>query len=212
MKIKVAIADDHKLFVDGIKSIFSNQIDIYIVTEATNGLELINALEKGPLPNIIVTDIRMPVMDGIAATRILTKKYPNIPVLALTMFDQSADVIEMLEAGAKGFITKEADIQELIQAMKSLLNGKSYFSKSLPKDIDTLAPDRLNKEEIVLTRREKEILGLIAKGRTTLQMATELKLSKFTIDTHRKNIHKKLGIKSNTGLVNYALKNLDLNY
>ncbi|MCG6186261.1 response regulator transcription factor [Maribellus maritimus] len=212
MKIKVAIADDHKLFIDGIKSILSNQIDVKIVIEAANGLELVKAVEKGPLPNVIVTDIRMPVMDGIAATKILTKNYPNIPVLALTMFDQSADVFEMLEAGAKGFVTKEADKQELLLALKSLLHGKKYFSKSLPENFNSWFSNTPDENELALTRREKEILGLIAKGRTTLQMATELKLSKFTIDTHRKNIHKKLGIKSNTGLVNYALKNLDLNY
>ncbi len=212
MKINVAIADDHKLFIDGIRSILSNQIDINIIIEASNGLELIKAVDKGPLPNVIITDIRMPVMDGISATRILTKKRPNIPILALTMFDQSADVFEMLEAGAKGFITKEADIKELIQAIKSLSNGQKYFGKNLPENFSSWFSNTPDEDDIVLTRREKEILGLIAKGRTTLQMATELKLSKFTIDTHRKNIHKKLGIKSNTGLVNYALKHLDLNY
>lgn len=212
MKIKVAIADDHKLFIDGIKSILSREIDISIVSEATNGLELIKTVEEGPLPDIIITDIRMPVMDGIAATRILTKKFPHIPVLALTMYDQSADVFEMLEAGAKGYVTKEVEKQELILALNCLMSGKKYFSKNLPEDYSKWFSDSCVDEEITLTRREKEILGLLTKGRTTLQMAQELKLSKFTIDTHRKNIHKKLGIKSNTGLVNYVLKNLDLNY
>ena len=212
MKINVAIADDHKLFIDGIKSILSNEIDIKIITEASNGLELLKAIDDGPLPDIIVIDIRMPVMDGIAATRILSKKYPHIPVLALTMYDQSTDVYEMLEAGAKGYVTKEVDKQELLLAIKTLLTGKKYFSKNLPEDFSSWFSNTPDKNEIILTRREKEILGLIAKGRTTLQMANELKLSKFTIDTHRKNIHKKLGIKSNTGLVNYALKNLNVNY
>jgi DNA-binding NarL/FixJ family response regulator len=212
MKIKVAIADDHKLFIDGIKSILSKEIDISIILEATNGLELIKAVEEGPMPDIIVTDIRMPVMDGIAATRILTKKFPHIPVLALTMYDQSADVFEMLEAGAKGYVTKEVEKQELILALNCLMAGEKYFSKNLPEDFSLWFSNTVYGEEITLTRREKEIIGLLAKGRTTLEMAQELKLSKFTIDTHRKNIHKKLGIKSNTGLVNYALKNLGLNY
>ena len=212
MKIKVAIADDHTLFIDGIKSILSKEPDIDIVTEASNGLELIKEVERGPSPDIIVIDIRMPVMDGITATRVLTKKYPHIPVLALTMYDQSADVFEMLEVGAKGYVTKEVEKEELIMALKCLVTGKKYFSKNLPGDFNNWFSDSPNEEEITLTRREKEILGLLAKGRTTLQMAQELKLSKFTIDTHRKNIHKKLGIKSNTGLANYALKNLNLNY
>ncbi len=212
MKIKVAIADDHTLFIEGIKSILSKEIDIEIVAEASNGLELIKAVEKGPLPDVIVTDIRMPVMDGIGVTRILTKNYPHIPVLALTMYDQSADVFEMLEAGAKGYVTKEVEKDELILALKCLMAGEKYFSKNLPEDFSKWFSDIPDDEDITLTRREKEILGLLAKGRTTLQMAQELKLSKFTIDTHRKNIHKKLGIKTNTGLVNYVLKNLDLNF
>jgi len=212
MRIKIAIADDHQLFIDGIKSILSKEINIAIVSEASNGLDLIKAVENGTLPDIIVTDIRMPVMDGIAATKILAKKYPHIPVLALTMYDQSADVLEMLEAGAKGYVTKEEDKKELIQALKCLMNGKKYFSKNLPENFTRWFSNTIPDEEIILTRREKEILSLIAKGRTTHQMAQELRLSKFTIDTHRKNIHKKLGIKSNTGLVNYALKNLNLNY
>lgn len=206
MKIKIAIADDHQLFIDGIKSILSNELDISIIAEATNGLDLIKKIESGPLPDIIITDIRMPVMDGIAATKLLTREFPKIPVLALTMYDQSADVLEMLEAGAKGYVTKDVQKHELISAIHLLINGEKYFSKNLPADLkDWFNNDT---EEIALTRREKEILLLLSKGRTTFQIARELKLSKFTIDTHRKNIHKKLGIKSNAGLVRYAMENL----
>jgi two-component system nitrate/nitrite response regulator NarL len=205
MKIKIAIADDHQLFVDGIKLILAKELDIEIISEASNGLELIKNIENGPMPNVIITDIRMPVMDGIAATRFLTKKFPGIPVLALTMYDQSADVIEMLEAGAKGYVTKDVEKKELVLAIQTLVNGKNYFSNNLPKDIQNWFLSENDNSNIVLTRREKEILDLLAKGRTTMQMAHQLKISKFTIDTHRKNIHKKLGIKSNTGLVNYVL-------
>lgn len=205
MKIKIAIADDHQLFLDGIKLILAKELDIEIISEASNGLELIKNIEKGPLPDVIITDIRMPVMDGIAATRFLTKKFPGIPVLALTMYDQSADVIEMLEAGAKGYVTKDVEKKELVLAIQTLIIGNNYFSNNLPKDIQNWFLSENDNSNIVLTRREKEILDLLAKGRTTMQMAHQLKISKFTIDTHRKNIHKKLGIKSNTGLVNYVL-------
>lgn len=212
MTIKVVIADDHQLFIDGIKSILAKELGISIIAEAANGLELIKAVEKGPLPDIIITDIRMPVMDGIAATKELTREFPKIPVLALSMYDQSADVLEMLEAGAKGYITKDIEKMELISAIQMLIKGENYFSKNLPEDLNNWFISDNNLDKITLTRREKEIINLIAKGRTTLQMARELKLSKFTIDTHRKNIHKKLRIKSNTGLVNYALKNMNSNY
>lgn len=211
MNIRIIIADDHQLFIDGLNSILSKEIGISIIGEASNGLELINLLKNEPLPDIIITDIRMPVVDGLIATRIITKDYPNIPILALSMYDQSADVLEMLEAGAKGYVTKDVEKEELLIAIKCLLEGKCYFSKNLPDDIQDWFRKGRNIETQVLTKREIEILELVAKGRSSVEIAMVLKVSKFTIDTHRKNIHKKLGIKSNTGLVNYVLKNPDFN-
>ena len=208
MNIKIIIADDHKIFIDGLKSILSKKIGITIIGEANNGLEIIKLLEKDYRPDIVITDIRMPIIDGISLTKILSKEYPNIPVLALSMYDQSSDIIEMLEAGAKGYLTKAVEINELIQAIHTIVKGEYYFAKDLPKDIKVWFDSEHDFVVKLLTRREKEILQLIAKGITTLQMAQQLKLSRFTIDTHRKNIHKKLGIKTNTGLVNYALKDI----
>ncbi len=209
MKINIIIADDHQLFIDGIKSILSKEIGISSIREASNGLELIKLIDKYPNTSIILTDIRMPVIDGISATRILTKEHPNIPILALSMYDQSTDIIEMLEAGAKGYVTKNIEKKELIYAIHTLVRGDCYFGENLPKDILEWFKTGDCSVKDTLTKRETEILNLLAKGRTTFQMAKQLKLSKFTIDTHRKNIHKKLGIKSNTGLVNYALRNLN---
>ncbi len=210
MNIKIIIADDHQLFIDGLKSILAKEIDLSIIGEANNGLEIIKLLKKGVHPNIIITDIRMPIIDGIAVTKILTKDYPKIPVLALSMYDQSADVLEMLEAGAKGYLTKVVTKKELIHAIHTLVKGDFYFCKDLPKDINAWFDSEHDATTKPLTRREKEILQLIAKGKTTIQMAAQLKLSRFTVDTHRKNIHNKLGIKTNTGLVNYALRKLKM--
>lgn len=208
MSIRIIIADDHQLFIDGIKSILSKEIGISIIGEVNNGLQLYKLIEEGLLPNVVLTDIRMPVLDGVSVTKMLSKDYPNIKVLALSMYDQSLDVIEMLDAGAKGYVTKNVEKGKLIQAIHTLAKGDYYISDNLPEDIKAwFSNENINSEE-TLTRREKEILHLIAKGRTTIEMAKELKLSRFTIDTHRKNIHKKLGIKSNTGLVKYALNNL----
>ncbi|PIF02136.1 MAG: DNA-binding response regulator [Draconibacterium sp.] len=208
MNIKIIIADDHQLFIDGIKSILSKEISLSVVAEATNGFELIKLLENGLKPDVIITDIRMPIMNGIAATKIITREYPGIPVLSLTMFDQQADVYEMLDAGARGYITKEVSKEELVKAIHTVVAGKMFFSENLPFDYLKWKKTAKTDTNIELTRREKEILGLIARGRTSFQISKELKLSKLTIDTHRKNIHKKLGIKSNAGLVNYALNNL----
>lgn len=207
MMIKIVIADDHQLFIDGIKSILNKEIGIQIVGEANNGLELIKCIEVTQ-PDVVLTDIRMPIMDGVTVTRTLTQEHPKIAVLAVSMYDQGVDVIEMLEAGAKGYVTKNVQKKELLEAIHTLYKGQNYVSKNLPIDIkDWLAAAHKPKQEL-LTRREKEIVRMIARGRTTLQIAESLNLSKYTIDTHRKNIHKKLGIKSNTGLVSYALKNL----
>jgi len=208
MKVQVIIADDHQLFIDGIKSILLKELDITVIAEASNGLEVLQLLENNTNPDIIITDIRMPVLDGIALTKSLSKEYPKIKVLALSMYDQTADVIEMLDAGAKGYVTKNVDKKELVNAIHTLIKGDYFFSDNLPKDIKNWFNKEQPKNDVLLTRREKEILHLIVKGRTSIQMAQQLKLSKYTIDTHRKNIHKKLGIKSNTGLVKYALENL----
>ncbi|MDO5979386.1 response regulator [Flavivirga spongiicola] len=208
MTIKIIIVDDHQLFIDGIKSILSKALEIETIGEANNGLEVLKLLENGIEPDIILTDIRMPILDGVSLTKTLTRMHPKIKVLALSMFDQTIDVVEMLEAGAKGYVTKNVDKKELIMAINTLVKGEFFFSDNLPDDIKDWFHKEHIETESTLTRREKEILSLLVKGRTSIEMAKQLKLSKYTIDTHRKNIHKKLGIKSNTGLVKYALKNL----
>ncbi|MCU4164530.1 response regulator [Carboxylicivirga caseinilyticus] len=212
MSIKIIIADDHQLFIDGIKSILAPEKEICVIAEATNGFELIKCIENGMAPDLIITDIRMPIIDGVTATRALTKNFPEIPVLALSMYDQSADVIEMLDAGAKGYITKNVERTELLTSIKTVICGDYYFSKKLPIKVEDWKKQRTNTETGRLTKRENEILELIAKGRSTLEIAQQLKISKFTIDTHRKNIHKKLNIKSNVGLVNYAIKESNQNH
>jgi len=209
MIINIIIADDHQLFIDGIKSILNKSIDIKTIGEAKNGLEVIKLLENGMKPDVILTDIRMPIMDGISLTKIVSQDYPDIKVLALSMYDQTADVIDMLNAGAKGYVTKNVEKKELIKALNTIIKDKFFFSENLPKDIyDWFKAGQVSTKKNTLTKREIEILNLVAKGRTSIQIAKELSLSKFTVDTHRKNIHKKLGIKTNTGLVNYTLKNL----
>lgn len=206
MTISILIADDHQLFIDGIRSILKNVLNVEVIGEANNGLEVIKLLENGLDPDILISDIRMPILDGVGLTKIISKDYPKIKVLALSMFDQAVDVTEMLEVGAKGYVTKNVGKDELEAAINTLMKNEFYFSKNLPESIKDWFTQEKIEINTELTKRETEILQLIVKGRTSIQMAKQLKLSKFTIDTHRKNIHKKLGIKSNTGLVNYALK------
>lgn len=206
--IRVIIADDHQMFIDGIQSILENVSDIAIEADAKDGLELIKAVEKFS-PDIVLTDIRMPGMDGIAAAKYLTEQFPNIPILALSMFDQEEDVIDMLKAGAAGYILKKAGKDELVTAIKKLVKRGHYYSPSISAKVNQwLENPDLPETSSPLTKRESQILKMIAQGKTSLQIANSLKISKYTVDTHRKNIHKKLDISTNTGLVKYAMENL----
>lgn len=204
MSIKVVIVDDHQLFIDGIQAILSTDLSIEVIAHAHNGFELLKYLENNPSPDIVMMDIRMPIMDGIMTSRIVSKEYPDIAILALSMYNQEEDVQEMMSAGAKGYMVKNTGKKEMIEALYSLNNKKKFFSKEIREKLnnDTLVHSDMKK----LTRREKEILNLIAKGRTSVQIAAALSISKMTVDTHRKNIHKKLGTNSNAGLIKYALE------
>lgn len=204
MTIRVIIADDHQLFIDGIKSILNQEIGIEIIAEANNGHELIKHLDNNVIPDVILTDIRMPVIDGITATKAISKKYPNIPILALSMYNQESDAIEMIDAGAKGYIVKNAGKLEMLEAIYALHNRKSYFSKEIHDKIKDY--EKKVDSNKTLTKREKQILQLIARGRTSMAISQELNISKLTVDTHRKNIHKKLHIDTNAGLIKFALK------
>ncbi|MEL6123988.1 MAG: response regulator transcription factor [Bacteroidota bacterium] len=207
MIVRIVIADDHQLFIDGIKSILRHEIGLEVVGEANDGLRLLQLIERGVHTDLVMTDIRMPIMDGINLTKVLSKDYPSLPVLALSMYEQPADVVEMISAGAKGYIVKNAGKTEMIQAIHAVSSGQTFYTKKLREQVDAEMQDRSNIAP-KLTRREKEILLLISRDRTSQQIAEELHISKYTVDTHRKNIHRKLGIQTNSGLIKYALQQL----
>lgn len=208
MSLELILVDDHKLFVSGLESILGDEIGINILATAANGLELLELMEVHR-PQIVLTDIRMPIMDGVAITKLFKRKYPDTMIIALSMFDQEDDVIEMLDAGVKGYVIKNAEKDELIEAIHIVSKGGYYFSPKFAGIHEKWAANKKSPKNLKLTRRERQILGLLAKGKTSQQMAEQLHLSKFTIDTHRKNIHKKLGIKSNLALAREAEKILN---
>ncbi len=210
MTTQLILLDDHVLFLEGLNSILSGEIGIEILATAKNGLELLQLLEQGHKPDIIISDIRMPIMDGIVITKMFKTKYPSISIIALTMLDQESDVIEMLDAGAKGYIVKNADKKELIEAINMVAQGKYYLSPRFAAIYEEWVTKKQVSIGTQLTRRERQILELLVRGKSSLQMAKQLHLSRFTIDTHRKNIHKKLGIRNNIALVRHAQKWLDI--
>lgn len=206
-KISIIIADDHQIFLDGLHSILNGVKDIDIVAEATNGVDLIKLAEVHS-PDVIMTDLRMPGMDGVAAVRYLKNHFPDIPVLILSMFEQEEEIIEILKAGARGYIPKKAGIKEVLIAIRAVARSRKYLSPYISDRISKWIDNpEMPDPHTELTKREREVLDLVSAGKTSQQIADFLNLSKLTVDTHRKNIHRKLGIKSNTGLVKFVLEN-----
>jgi len=157
--ITVAIAEDHQALIDGIQSYLEYEDDIKIVGHANDGEALLAIIEKRP-PNIVLCDIRMPKIDGIAATKLIQKNHPNTKVVAFTMFDQEEAIRQMLDAGAVGYILKNSSLQIVKEAIRTVAEGNTYFDKNIH-----LPSSEKNQSKSILSKREKEILGLIARGR-----------------------------------------------
>ncbi len=202
--IKVGMVDDHQLFIDGIKSILKTVVDIDIVLSATSGLVYLQEYQANEI-DITITDIRMPEIDGLTLCRTLIKKHPKAKVIILSMYDQPADIREAIKVKASGYLPKNVGKSLLVDSIRSIHQGKRVYPDNFiayERHMNTYGGYTSN----MLTKRETEILVLIAKGRTSKEIAIELHLSKFTIDTHRKNIHKKLGLNGSTALIKYAVE------
>jgi two-component system response regulator NreC len=209
-KIKVLVADDHTIVRHGIYALLGLMSDIELVGEAVNGKEALEKVKK-LMPDIVIMDVAMPVMDGLEATRRICKEFPRTKVIALTQYDDREFVFPVIEAGARGFISKTAASSELASAIRSVYRGDSYLSPSVARvfvegyqqGID-LVKDRDPYKQ--LTNREREILKLLAEGHTTQEIATMLVLSPKTVDRHKTNLMAKLAIHSRADLIKYALR------
>ncbi|MEL6867949.1 MAG: response regulator transcription factor [Bacteroidota bacterium] len=211
--VKILIADDHQLVIDGIKSLLADRPEIEVVGEALNGVELLKVL-KNTLPDIILMDINMPNMDGIQTMKKLKDLEEKAKVLILSTHDDVRLVREILRLGAKGYVLKSASQDELICAILTIAKGEQYFSKEISdKIMRWVAQDEQKSGEskeamlpVSLTKREKEILRYIAMEFSGPQIAKELHISINTVETHRKNLLRKTKAKSTVGLVKYAMK------
>lgn len=197
--ITIIISEDHQSLIDGIKLSLEFEEDITVVGEANDGDELIQLVRK-KIPQIVITDIRMPKCDGISATRIIKREFPEIKIIAFSMFDQSEAVQQMKEAGASGYIMKNSPLRKLIEAIRAVLSNETFFDDAI------IARDEITKENILLSTREKTILRLIGEGKTSNEIAEELFISKSTVDTHRKNILKKMNLYGKTDLIRFAVE------
>ena len=199
--IKVLLADDHSIIRDGLKSMLATITDIEIAGEAANGEEVMAFLSVHTA-DVILMDISMPLMNGIETTRMVADYYPDIHVIALSIHEQYDFIKYMINAGAKGYVSKEAEKEELLDAIYTVYAGKKFYSDKI---IEKLTSETKNNKS-VLTEREKEILKLIAEELNNVQIAERLFLSVRTVDTHRRNIIQKLDVKNTAGMVKYAIK------
>jgi two-component system nitrate/nitrite response regulator NarL len=204
MLIKILIADDHRVFIDGMKALLREIEGLTVIGEAMNGQQLIEEVEIHQ-PDVILTDIQMPVMDGIEATREIHKRFPEVKIVALTMLNESMFIKRMLDAGASGYVIKTIDKDELVNVIRKVASGEKHFSAEVTAQLmnNYSSTDPLS----VLTKREKEILGLIAQGLTDKEIADKVFLSHLTITTHRKNILSKLNLKNKVELTRFAIDN-----
>jgi two-component system nitrate/nitrite response regulator NarL len=202
------MAEDHQMLIDGVKSFFEYDEHINIIGEVNNGEDLVKLVSLKQ-PKLIITDIRMPKMDGIQATKIIKKEFPHIHVLAMTMFDQPDAIKQMLDAGATGYLLKNSGIKMLTKAIIAVAKGKTFFDPNVAFNFMNNYIDKNvtigNSEKVILSNREREILELIANGKTSKEIAENLFIAKTTVDTHRKNMIRKLDLSNGNELVKYAI-------
>ncbi|TWV94704.1 response regulator transcription factor [Chitinophaga pinensis] len=209
--IRLVIADDHEIFRDGLALMLSRQPDITLVGQANNGRELLELLTSVEA-DVVMTDLKMPLMDGITATRALLQRNPDIKIIALSMFDEEELIVEMLEAGAKGYLLKNADKQEIIEAINSVYEDHIFYCRQTSARLAAMIvksrfnPSREN-NPVTFTDREKEIIRLICQQFTAQEIGDKIFLSKRTVEGHRTRILEKMNVKNTAGVVVFALKN-----
>jgi DNA-binding NarL/FixJ family response regulator len=202
---KIILADDHQLIIDGLISLLENDKEFKIICGVLNGKELIEKV-KIIRPDIIITDIDMPVMNGEEAVKILKNEFPEIKILVLSMHKDYHKYLQLKIAGANGFIHKNIDKEELVFALQQIVKGKEYVSKVINKESNQLTT--LNEEvKVDLTRRELEIVKYLALGLSNYDIGTKLFISARTVDTHRTNIMRKINVNNIAGLIRFAYSN-----
>ncbi|WBL21354.1 response regulator transcription factor [Zunongwangia sp. HRR-M8] len=209
MKYTIIIADDHAMFIDGVKSILNDEENIDVKLTAANGEQVLKYLQinTDEAIDLVITDLSMPGMDGIALNSAIKKEFPNVKTLVVSMSEDGETIKQLTETGLEGYISKNSEKRELLNAITTILNGGTYFSARIKQVLmDTMLETR-KKPVVKLTKREKEVLKLIAKEYTTQEIADELFLSKHTIESYRKNLISKLQVRNLAGLTRYALEN-----
>ena len=208
LTIKVLVADDHPVVRKGLQSCLAKQGHIKIVGEAADGDEALRKTRELS-PDVVLMDISMPGMNGLAVTEVLRKEAPDIKVLVLSVHSNKSSIFRVIHAGAHGYVSKEAPPEELVRAIESVHEGKPHFSEDIARAALSEFVNSGGKKEPFsqLTSREREVLVLIAEGKSNKEIAEALKIGVRTIETHRERIMRRLNIHSVAGLTKYAIAN-----
>ncbi|RCW92322.1 response regulator [Winogradskyella arenosi] len=204
----IIIADDHAMFLDGLTSILSEEKSIKIILTAKTGTQVLKYLRinKDEKIDLVITDINMPEMDGVALNQAIKFEFPQIKTLVVSMLEEAKKIKQLTEANANGYISKNAEKTELLNAITNILEGDNYFSPRIKQVLMEAMFSEKSSPEIALTKRETEVLKLIAQEFTTQEIADQLFLSKHTIESYRKNLISKLGVRNLAGLTRYAVE------
>ena len=208
MKHNLIIADDHKMFLDGLLSILQTTKEYNVILTAKDGENIVKYLNNNPDEEIslVITDISMPNMDGITLNKLIKEKHPQIKTLIVSMLCDANKIEELIKDDVDGYVPKNAEKTEFLNAIKEIIQGKKYFSKEIMDFYMESTFTKKREQEIKLTDREIDVIKLIAQEYTTQEIADQLFLSKHTIESYRKNLISKLNVRNLAGLTKYALK------
>jgi DNA-binding NarL/FixJ family response regulator len=209
-KVTIIIADDHRIFRKGLKSLLSEKEQIQVMAEADDGDEALEMARKYK-PKIVIMDIGMPKMDGIEATRQIRERLPETEVIILSMHAKKAYIDQVLQAGAKGYVLKDSDEENLIAAINTVYNGGFYLDSPIADQVLSdyfggAAKRELKEQADPLSQREKEVLKLLAEGHSNQEVADILCISRKTVENHRAHIVRKTGVQGQVGLTKYAAR------
>ncbi|EKO3393219.1 response regulator transcription factor [Vibrio fluvialis] len=203
--IRVVIVDDHRVVLEGFMARLEMEPEIEVIATASNGLEALEVV-KQHRPDVILMDVSMPIMNGIDATRLIKEEVPDAKVLMLTMHDNREYIMKVMQAGAVGYMLKEISAEKMVQAIKTVNLGSTYFCESVTQTLFTQEIIPSSQKPNPLSRREEAVLKMVAQGHSSKKIASLLNISYRTVETHRQNIKHKLDIHSTAELAQYAIQ------
>ncbi|ADB42398.1 response regulator [Spirosoma linguale] len=209
--MRILVAEDHRILLDSIAMLLASIDGVEVVSKHTNGQQVLTALEIEPDINLVVSDVQMPVMGGIELTIQLRQRFPQVKICLLTVADQPEAIKEAIRAGADGYVLKSAERSELETALRTISKGNKFYSEQVMLQLANevgieVIPDLDKPQKITISKRELDVLKLIAQEFSGTQIAEKLFISPTTVETHRKHLMQKLGVQTTIGLVKYAIK------